>query len=169
MNSRRPPSNNARWFPVAAAAGLLAAVVGVGIVSGVLFVVTVIFVAGFFAVWIFANAFLDAVLIFTALIVCVKFLDMGFGALGPALLKIFAIAIGPTALGHILAEMLDEPLGTMGAIIAASCVAIVLYYTLIKVFFDLDLGETLLLTGIIYMVQRWVKMFLLQAEFQMKK
>ena len=34
MNSRRPPSNNARWFPVAAAAGLLAAVVGVGIVSG---------------------------------------------------------------------------------------------------------------------------------------
>lgn len=34
MNTRRPPNNTARWFPIAAAAGLLAAVVGVGIVSG---------------------------------------------------------------------------------------------------------------------------------------
>jgi len=34
VNSRRPPNNTARWFPIAAAAGLLAAVVGVGIVSG---------------------------------------------------------------------------------------------------------------------------------------
>jgi peptidoglycan hydrolase-like protein with peptidoglycan-binding domain len=34
VNTRRPPNNAARWFPVAAAAGLLAAVVGVGIVSG---------------------------------------------------------------------------------------------------------------------------------------
>jgi hypothetical protein len=107
----------------------------------------------------------DAVLIFIALIVAVKFLDMGFGALGPAVLKIFAIAIGPGAMGEIAYTALEKPMGELGAIITGGVIAIMLYYTLIKVLFQLDLAETIRLTGLIYFLRRWVKFFLLMGLF----
>ena len=119
--------------------------------------------AGAWVGFIAINFFADAILIFIALIIAVKFLDMGFGALGPAVLKIFAIAIGPGALGEIAYTALDGPMGELGAVITGGVIAIVLYYTLIKVLFQLDLAETIRLTGLIYFLRRWVKFFLLMG------
>jgi len=47
--------------------------------------------------------------------------------------------------------------------IAGGVLTIVLYFTLIKVLFTLDLGETLVLVGIIYAVKRWLGTLLVLA------
>ena len=85
---------------------------------------------------------------------------MGFGAFGPGLLKILAIAMAPGALGQMLTRWMG---GEFGALIVGGIVTIVLYYTLIQVLFNLDLGETFLLVFLIYGVQQVLGTFLLVA------
>jgi hypothetical protein len=89
-------------------------------------------------------------------------MDMGFGHFGPALLKTFAIAAAPGAVVGIIELMMG---GGLGSIMVGVIVALVLYYALIKLFFNLDLEETLVLAGIIYVMRRWVGGLLLIAAF----
>lgn len=123
--------------------------------------------ATFIAVALGVSIFIDIVLIFAALIVSVKLLDLAFGHIGPATLKIFAIALGPGALATIVEVLVAQVASPFAGIVIGSTLAIVLYYVLIKVLFDLELAETLQLAGVIYFMRRWVKGFLMIAVFMM--
>jgi hypothetical protein len=96
----------------------------------------------------------DVFLMFVAMMIAVKFLDMAFGGLGPAILKLFAISLGPGAAGEIVAGVVGKNNEIMGWV-AGGLVALVLYWTLIKVLFNLDAGETVKLVFTIYLVRRW--------------
>ena len=116
--------------------------------------------AGVMVLLVFGRVILDSVLIFIAMLIAVKGFDMGFGAFGPGMLKILAIALGPGALGEMVEKMVG---GGIGGILVGAFVTIVLYFTLIKVLFNLDLGETFLLVFLIYGVRRVLGTFLIVA------
>ena len=107
-----------------------------------------------------ARIVLDSVLIFLAMLIAVRGFDMGFGAFGPGILKIMAVAMAPGALGQMIEEMMG---GELGAMMVGGLVTIVLYFTLIQVLFNLDLGETFLLVFLIYGVRRVLGTFLFVA------
>ena len=116
--------------------------------------------AGMMIVLVGARVFMDSLLIFISMLIAVRGFDMGFGAFGPGVLKILAIAMGPGALGQMVSGWMG---GGMGGLMVGGFLTIVLYYTLIKVLFDLDLGETFLLVFLIYGVQQVLGTFLLVA------
>ena len=101
---------------------------------------------------------MDSLLILTSLLIAVRGFDMGFGALGPGLLKILAIAMAPGALGQMVGGWVG---GGFGGLFVGGLLTIILYYTLIKVLFNLDLGETFLLVFLIYGVQNVLGAFLI--------
>lgn len=105
---------------------------------------------------------IDAVLLFIALMLAVRLFDMGFGAVGPALLKIVAIAMGPGAVGAIAGHFAG---GNMNGFFVSAAVSMVLYYALISVLFDLDLGEVITLVTLIYLIENLAKPFILIALF----
>lgn len=116
--------------------------------------------AGMMVLFVFARVILDSLLIFVAMLIAVKGFDMGFGAFGPGMLKILAVAMGPGALGQMVEEMMG---GGFGALLVGALLTLTLYATLIKVLFNLDLGETLLLIFLIYGVRRVLGTFLIVA------
>ncbi|HZN64309.1 MAG TPA: DMT family transporter [Tepidisphaeraceae bacterium] len=116
--------------------------------------------AGLLLLFVGVRVVLDAMLILVAMFIAVRAFDMGFGAFGPALLKIFAIAIGPGALAAMLNRMVG---GGFAGMMLGSGVQLLLIYLFIMLLFQLDLGETILLDILIYAVQHWVGMFLLVA------
>lgn len=116
--------------------------------------------AGVMIGMVFGRVVMDSVLIFVAMMIAVKGFDMGFGAFGPAVLKILAVAMGPGALGEMIEKMVG---GGIGGILIGAFVTIVLYWTLIKVLFNLDLGETFLFIFLIYGVRRVLGTFLFVA------
>jgi hypothetical protein len=105
---------------------------------------------------------IDGVLLFIALMLAVRLFDMGFGAVGPAMLKIVAIAMGPGAVGGIAAYFAG---GGMNGFFVASIVSMILYYVLISVLFELDLGEVISLVTLIYLIENLAKPFILFALF----
>jgi hypothetical protein len=107
-----------------------------------------------------ARVVLDSLLILTAMLIAVRGFDMGFGAFGPGILKILAVAMGPGALGEMVEQMVG---GGIGGIMVGALVAVVLYFSLIKVLFNLDLGETFLLVVLIIGVRRVLGTFLFVA------
>ena len=107
-----------------------------------------------------ARVVMDSILIFISMLIAVKGFDMGFGAFGPGVLKILAVALGPGALGQMVEEMMG---GELGAMIVGGFLTVFLYFTLIKVLFNLDLGETFLLVFLIYGVRRVLGTFLFVA------
>lgn len=94
---------------------------------------------------------------FGAMLLATKFYDMGFGAVGPAILKICALALGPGSVGLLIEGYL--PAGGMDIFIGLM-VSIALNIALFKLLFDLDLGEILQLAGLIYVAQRWGSLLL---------
>ena len=111
-----------------------------------------------------ARVVMDSILIFISMLIAVRGFDMGFGAFGPGILKILAVALGPGALGQMVEEMMG---GELGAMIVGGFLTIFLYFTLIKVLFNLDLGETFLLVFLIYGVRRVLGTFLFVAVIGM--
>jgi hypothetical protein len=116
--------------------------------------------AGMMVLLVMGRIVLDSVLIFVSMLIAVRGFDMGFGAFGPGILKILAVAMGPGALGQMVEEMMG---GGFGGLLVGALVTIVLYATLIKVLFNLDAGETLLLIFLIYGVRRVLGTFLFVA------
>ena len=116
--------------------------------------------AGIMILLVGARIIMDSVLIFISMLIAVRGFDMGFGAFGPGVLKILAIAMGPGALGQLATQWMG---GGAGGWMVGGFITIVLYYTLIKVLFNLDLGETFLLVFLIYGVQQVLGTFLLVA------
>lgn len=117
--------------------------------------------ASFFAVYFSASILLDCALIFAALVICTKLWDMAFGPLVTALLKIFAIAIGPGAVGAIIEVVIEGNGGLMMGAIVGSGVSLLLIYALSKVLFDLEWDDNAKLAFVIYFLRRWVRFFIL--------
>ena len=87
-------------------------------------------------------------ILLVGMILAVKLLDVAFGPLGPALYKMVAVVIGPTALGAIIAYLIG---GIMGAFVGWF-VTFGAYWTLLSVLFDLEGLEALYLIAILWVL-----------------
>jgi hypothetical protein len=90
-------------------------------------------------------------LVFAGIMIAVKVADLGLGPIGPALLKIAAISVLPGA----VAGMLLHVVGLNGVFIVW-IVSLILTYGMFMGMLGLDLRETLMCTGIIWVVRTWV-------------
>jgi hypothetical protein len=98
------------------------------------------------------------ILIAIGCLIAIKILDIAFGAPGPAVLKLAAIALAPGALGGILQFLMG---GGFYGVICGAILSIIIYWTLFKVLFDLDFGEIMALVTIIWLINQWVLFFIL--------
>lgn len=102
--------------------------------------------------FILVKSIINLVLVFIALLIATKLIDLGLGPIGPALLKIAAVALLPGAVGDIIA------IYTMGMV--AWGITIVMYWGLLYYLFDMDAGEFVMVTGILWVVQTWISTLL---------
>lgn len=103
--------------------------------------------------FILVKSIINLVLVFAALLIAIKLIDLGLGPIGPALLKIAAVALLPGAVGDIVT------IYTMGMI--SWGVTILMYWALLYYLFEMDAGEFVMVTGIIWVVQTWVSTLLI--------
>jgi len=109
--------------------------------------------------WVFCDIAVSGITLVISCLLAIKMFDLAFGAPGPAVLKIAAIALGPTAIWGSVAHMIG---GTMGY--CAGCiVAIIIVFPLFHLFFELDMRETLSLGFVVYVVRFFVAPFLIIA------
>ena len=106
-------------------------------------------VAGIFIVF---KTVINLALVFIALLIGVQLIDLGLGPIGPALLKIAAVALLPAALSDIIGYY---TMGLVPWIFSALMYGILLY-----VLFEMEYSEIAISTGIIWFVQTWVGMLL---------
>jgi hypothetical protein len=100
------------------------------------------------SVYVFISCGLNLVLVLAAVMIGVKTIGLGLGAMGPALLKIAAVAILPGALGDIIYWY-------VGLRIVSALITLFMYYGLLMWLFDMDAGEVRIVTGMMFAV-RWV-------------
>lgn len=98
---------------------------------------------------------IDLVLIFIGCLIAIKLMDISLGSPGEAILKICAIAIAPGALGGLIELWVGPAAGMLAGFLMLG-----VYFILFKVFFDLDGGEMMILTVIIWLIRTWVGYFL---------
>lgn len=79
-------------------------------------------------------------------------LNVNFGSVGHAALKLCAIAICATAVGHFVASIDKIPDGITGPIVALH-IMILMYWGLFSYLFDLDLQETIMSVALIGFLQ----------------
>lgn len=99
----------------------------------------------------------NLVLVFIALMIGVKLLNLGLGEVGPALLKIAAVALLPGAIGNIIAFKIMATV-SWG-------VTVLMYWGLMAYLFELDLQEMSIITAIIWVIQTWVGIILIGVLF----
>jgi hypothetical protein len=90
------------------------------------------------------------VLMLGSALLAAKFAGINFGPLGPALLKLAAICLAPSALGDFTTTLLG---GDMAVAQVGWVVRIVLYWALISYLFRLDGGQTAVVVGTITVVK----------------
>lgn len=100
---------------------------------------------------------IDLVLIFAALLFAVKLLNLGLGNLGPALLKIAAVALLPAAIGDLIHYYTFA--------FVAWPMTLLMYYALLYYLFQMDGGEMRIVVAIIWLIQTWVGFLILAALF----
>jgi hypothetical protein len=105
------------------------------------------------ALFIAIKSVINLVLVFTALLIAVKLIDLGLGPMGPALLKIAAVAVLPGAAGDIIT------IYTLGLV--AWGITILMYWGLLYYLFDMEASEFMITTGILWVVQTWVSTLLI--------
>jgi hypothetical protein len=97
------------------------------------------------------NLLVSMVLIFVGCLIAIRLLNFSLGSPQEAALKVAAVALLPAAVSGMIAWQF----GVAGGM-AGWGVSLILYFSLLKVFFDLDLMEINILTTIIWLVQTWV-------------
>ncbi|MBA3272636.1 MAG: hypothetical protein H0T11_02020 [Chthoniobacterales bacterium] len=106
----------------------------------------------------------EVVMLSIGCLIAIKALDVAFGSPGTAALKVAAIAIAPGA----LSEILSYYLGSTGiGWYAAAIIAALMYFLLFYYLFDLDLGEVLVLSAIVWLIRTWVGMLIVGALLAM--
>lgn len=98
---------------------------------------------------------IDLVLIFGGCLLAIKLMDFSLGAPAEAILKLCAIAIAPGALAGLIELWVDPAVGLL-----VSFLMLGVYFILLKVFFDLDGGEVMMLSVLIWLIRTWVGYFL---------
>jgi len=82
-------------------------------------------------------------------IAAAKLLDLSFGPLGPALFKMVAIILGPSAIGTITTFAIGNFMGFF----VGSMVALIVYWPLVSMLFDLDGADAFYVIIIIWIVR----------------
>ena len=108
-------------------------------------------------VFVMITCTINLVLVFSALLIGVKLLDLGLGSIGPALLKIAAVALLPAAIGDIVRYY------TLG--IVAWPMTVIMYYALLYFLFQLDGSEMWIVVAIIWLMQTWISLLILGLLF----
>ncbi len=111
-------------------------------------------------VYVAVATVINLVLISIALLVAAKMLDLGLGEIGPALLKIAAVAILPSAIGG----MIQSSVGFFGGMLAWA-VSLGLYFLLLMWLFEMDTQEMMIATVLIWFMRTWVAYFIIMAIF----
>jgi hypothetical protein len=95
-------------------------------------------------------------LVLTAIgcLAAIKMMDVAFGDPASAALKLCAIVIAPDGIARTISYLVGDTSGFTGW-----GLSLVMYYCLFSYLFDLDGGETLLLTGVIWTIRTWLGMF----------
>jgi hypothetical protein len=92
------------------------------------------------------------IVLILACLVAVKLMDLAFGAPVPALLKIAAIALAPTAVEGFLGHLIGGSTGYWVAAMLAIAVRFAMFFYL----FDFDFGEILLLSCLVFLVRMFM-------------
>jgi hypothetical protein len=114
-----------------------------------------------------------------ACLLAVKLLDAAFGPLGPAIIKLSAIALAPDAvqdmivlvaylLGHASRNPRDIPVDTAIGAIIGWLISLIVYFKLFMYFFDLELGEAYRLIIFVWFVRLvlvWLVMMAVASYF----
>lgn len=104
-------------------------------------------------IYVLTVAIVNLVMVFSALMLAVRIMDLGLGNLGPALLKIAAVALLPAAVAGIIGHY---TFGMMNWGISALC-----YYLLLFSLFDMDAQEMVMTTTIIWVIRFVINLFIL--------
>lgn len=99
-------------------------------------------------------------LVLTAIgcLVAIKIMDIAFGDPASAALKLVAVVIAPDGIARTISHLVGDTSGFTGW-----ALSLIMYYALFSYLFDLDGGETLLLTCIIWTIRTWIGMFIAAA------
>jgi hypothetical protein len=100
---------------------------------------------------------INLILIFAALLIAVKLLDLGLGNIGPAMLKIAAVALLPAAIGDMIRYYTFA--------FVAWPMTLLMYYALLYYLFQMDGGEMRIVVAIIWLIQTWVGFLILALLF----
>ena len=111
---------------------------------------SIVAATAFLGVWMMA----EAVLVFLGCLVGIKWLGISLGDPLTALLKIGAVVVGPFGVALAVSWL-------TGTWLVGFFLAPLLYYALLSVFFEMDLGEVLMLSGVIYVLQYAGRLLLL--------
>ncbi len=101
---------------------------------------------------------IDLALIGVACVAAIKVMEVAFGSPGAAALKICAIAIAPDGISNIITYLLNDPVGLVGWFIAIG-----MYYALFHYLFDMDAGEVMMMTALVWIIRTWVGMLIAGA------
>jgi hypothetical protein len=101
---------------------------------------------------------INLVLVFVGIMFAARLLDLGLGPIGPALLKIAAIAVLPGAAANIVGHALGPAGGMLGW-----GVSLALIYGMFMGLLQLDGQETIICSTIIWLVRTWAGFFLAMA------
>jgi hypothetical protein len=94
---------------------------------------------------------IDLVLVFAGIMFATKLLDLGLGPIGPAILKIAAIAVLPGAVAHLISYSI-----AIGGDYIGWFVSLVLICSMFMGLLQLDFHETMICSTIIWLVRTWV-------------
>lgn len=100
---------------------------------------------------------INLILIFAALLIAVKLLDLGLGNIGPAMLKIAAVALLPAAIGDMIRYYTFA--------FVAWPMTLLMYYALLYYLFQMDGGEMRIVVAIIWLIQTWLGFLILGLLF----
>jgi hypothetical protein len=114
------------------------------------------------AAYVAITTVINLAMIFAALLLTARLLDLGLGEIGPALLKIAAVAILPSAVGGIIREGLSP----FGGYLAWG-VTLLAYWFLLWLHFEMDFQEMTICTAIIWVIRTWLGVLVFMAIFHL--
>jgi hypothetical protein len=94
---------------------------------------------------------INLVLVFAGIMFATKLLDLGLGPIGPALMKIAAIAVLPGAVASLIGSMIHT-----GGDYVGWLASLLLTYGMFMGLLGLDFTETILCSVIIWLVRTWI-------------
>lgn len=105
---------------------------------------------------------LNLVISFIGVAIVAKIFEIGFGAPGPAVLKMVAICLVPSAIAQAIGNVVGADSSFVRLMVPAMLI-IPLALVMFVLLFDLGMDEAIYTSAVIYLVDKWVVMLLLGA------